>query len=271
LPQLFSTMPVLDDTPKTTVTLSAHAIAVQGARWIDCDIGLWNTKDGVCVACTNKPNDAQYTSNSNLFSPNTCAWECDSGFVRTGDTCAPCTTEPCPAGQYRGACSKTSHGACQPCTNRPSFAVFSGSASPFDSNSCPWKCAPTYFRREGACAACSTSTCPLGQFRGPCGESEDGACGACTTKPPNSEFSGGGIPFDKDQCPWVCMAGYFKKDGSCAACSAAPCDAGMYRSPCSPSQDGVCTQCTNAPAFATYTGPGSPFDSNTCSWRLVTA
>ena len=242
-------------------------VRIQGARWIDCDVGFWNTNGGACVSCTNKPDDAQYTSNANLFSPNTCAWECVTGFVRTGDVCVPCTTAPCAIGQYRGVCTKTAQGSCQPCTIRPPNSVFTGSGEPFDSNTCAWKCVVGFFRSPGGCSACSTSACPAGQYRLPCSESADGTCVPCTAKPANSDFTGAAIPYNHDQCPWACSPGFFKQGGACAVCSSSSCNVGMYRGPCSPEHDGACQQCTNAPENSVYVGAGTPYDSNSCAWR----
>jgi hypothetical protein len=61
--------------------------------------------DGLCVPCTVKPPNAQFSSSSG--SGDTCAWICNAGYYKDGTSCTECAP-----GTYSGTAGRT---ACQPC------------------------------------------------------------------------------------------------------------------------------------------------------------
>jgi hypothetical protein len=234
-------------------------------------IGSYNTEQGTCEPCTNKPPSSQYTSNSNPYAPNACAWACVVGFYKGNNLCLPCSTQICAIGQYRSACQATADSSCTPCTNsKPSNSDYSASGEPAAANNCAWTCSRGYFSNGGACSQCSGSQCAIGQYRSACSTNADGKCLACTNPiPPNAAYSAPGSPFDSNSCAWACNAGYYKNGNACPACSTTGCPVGQYRGSCSPDKDGACLACTRKPASSSFVGAGSLYNADTCAWACV--
>ena len=68
--------------------------------------------------------------------------------------------------------------------------------------------AGSYKSADGACLRCSTVSCPVGQYRGPCALHSDAVCRECTNqKPSHSFYTTSGIPYNVDNCSWACDAG----------------------------------------------------------------
>ena len=64
-----------------------------------------------------------------------------------------------------------------------------------------------------------------------------------------------------------CSSGYFRRSGSCLACSTKPCPVGKYRGECMPDRDSVCMSCTaSKPAHSHFTAGGIPSSLDNCSW-----
>jgi hypothetical protein len=56
---------------------------------------------------------------------------------------------------------------------------------------------------------CSTEPCDAGEYRMPCLPGVGAICTPCSnTIPANAVYNGPGRPFNSDNCPWQCAAGY---------------------------------------------------------------
>jgi len=44
---------------------------------------------------------------------------CNTGYFRFGSDCRPCSSDPCPVGQYRIPCTEGTNSYCTLCTNKP--------------------------------------------------------------------------------------------------------------------------------------------------------
>ena len=81
-------------------------------------------------------------------------------------------------------------------------------------------CAPGFFNSSGSCQRCSSLVCPVGQYRGKCGSSQDAVCRVCSNpKPAHAQFTTGGIPFDANNCSWACNDGYYRDLASSSSSS----------------------------------------------------
>ena len=73
------------------------------------------------------------------------------------------------------------------------------------------QCSEGYYKVAGeVCVACSDAQCPIGFYRGPCGEASDGACVPCTvrSKPAaDSSYISAGDPYYSNNCEWQCNSG----------------------------------------------------------------
>ena len=72
---------------------------------------------------------------------------------------------------------------------------------------------------------------------------------------------------DADHCGSRCVDGSFKRDSECVPCNPSPCDTGQYRGACGAASDAECGPCTSAPEHSVHSGPGVPFDSDSCAWE----
>ena len=138
--------------------------------------------------------------------------ECDKGFYSGsfGTTCSPCANEPCGVGFYRGVCDHETDARCLPCMGKPADSVYNSTGSPYNVDACSWTCKQGFYGKGAVCLPCSTSLCPAGQYRQACSASADAPCIACShTKPANSHWATGGLPFSSDNCQWACDTGYY--------------------------------------------------------------
>ncbi|MBR1544880.1 MAG: hypothetical protein IJ638_02980 [Alphaproteobacteria bacterium] len=75
-----------------------------------CGTGKYKSSsgNGSCSSCTNAPSYAHYTSGGG--SSNSCPWECNSGFIKSGNSCV------CPAGKtlVNGSCQSCDKGTYKP-------------------------------------------------------------------------------------------------------------------------------------------------------------
>jgi hypothetical protein len=183
-----------------------------------------------------------------------------------GTTCLPCTASSCPPGQYRGACTASADAPCVPCSTGPANSEYTGAGSPFDQNNCQWACSAGFRRSGDTCLACDSTACPTGEYRGVCTATGDGPCLPCTAKPANAVFTAGGIPYDRDNCPWACGAGFFRSGDVCMPCSRDSCPVGQYRGVCTATADAACVPCTVKPSDSNFVTGGQPFDQDKCQW-----
>jgi cysteine-rich repeat protein len=117
-----------------------------------------------------------------------------------------CDSSSCTVGKYRGRCDDASPGECVPCTTAPENTYYIGAGNPYNEDNCSWACNAGFYLSTGeGCLPCNTSSCPIGQFRGPCGTCAetkpgaecldflDGQCKLCTGLAANSRFSEPGV------------------------------------------------------------------------------
>jgi hypothetical protein len=89
--------------------------------------------NGKCSPCTNKPSDSYYTASSGEI-PDNCAWACNAGFYKDGDTAMSCTK--CKDGFYSTSPGKTACSPCGYCTEKGMYKSGCGKASAGDCVSC---------------------------------------------------------------------------------------------------------------------------------------
>jgi hypothetical protein len=144
--------------------------------------------------CTTRPSNSIYTSAGSPYNIDACTWSCVAGYYRADGACKLCSTMACPNGQYRGACTATADRPCLACTKKPANALFSSPGSPFDADSCEWKCDAGYYRSSGSCSACSSGGCSAGQYRTGCAQGSvvDSPCADCTNAPANAVYNSAG-------------------------------------------------------------------------------
>ena len=233
-----------------------------------CAVGLYNN-NGVCHPCLNLPPNSYFITDGGNYAYG-CGWICITGFYQSGLTCSLCTTGQCPVGQYRSSCGTYSDAGCLSCTTNPANSAFITAGSPSTSNDCFWSCNSGYYLSQSSegCIACTSSQCPVGHYRGPCGFSSDGECLLCTGNPANSLFTSPGSPSNQDNCAWSCIEGYYQdeQDPVCLTCKTDPCPIGQYRGVCTSRSDAICLPCTGGPVNSIFTSPGSPATSDNCSW-----
>ena len=111
----------------------------------------------------------------------------------------------------------------------------------------------------------------MGYYRTKCHhETNDGICVNCTNKPTGntSFYVSSGVPFDENNCSWVCTGPYWRNGSECSPCSVTTCPAGLYRGDCNIEYDAPCIPCTNPiPLNASYSTGGVPFDQDECGWQ----
>ena len=262
-----------------------------------CSIGMYRTlcvngsrNQSWCANCTNGPRQAIYTGQGYLN--NSCNFTCNHGYFRSADTCVLCNSSLCTPGMYRGPCGAYTNAPCLTCTNpKPPFSSYTSYCNAsFSDYSNPgklycalrttWVCNVGYYyfkdpvSQNCSCALCPSTVCNIGLYRSTCSGTSNGTCVSCTnTIPINSQYGSGGIPFNSNNCSWVCSKGYFIFGGGCKACNSSACPAGQYRGPCNNtgSEDAVCVPCVGAPPNGYYTygavhGPRSPDSAQSCNW-----
>ena len=175
-----------------------------------CGKGFYNNL-GICVACSNLPIHAYFTSDGGN-SQYGCTWSCNSGFYASTSGCFACSSDQCPVGHYRGDCTIYADSGCLTCTGSPANSIFTSSGSPYTSNNCAWACIVGYYLAGTLCTGCTSDSCPIGQYRGPCSASSDSVCLPCTGNPANSHFTTAGSQPNMNSCVWGCNLGYFQSD-----------------------------------------------------------
>ena len=183
----------------------------------DCGVGRFRTacsgtSAGTCTSCRNGPANATYTSEGsvNAAGAGDCAWTCNEGFYKDGNTCRACANQLCAPGSYRTGecshaagngfqcnacatncgigrartgCSGTSEGRCEACTNLPARASFTTQGQVNAVGSCSWACdTDARVSADGtSCTQCENTSCGAGKYRtGTCGADAKGyQCAAC--------------------------------------------------------------------------------------------
>ena len=237
-----------------------------------CPLGQYRNactaiSNGVCVACSNKPENSSYTSSGRVYNEKNCSWACNTGYFLSGSVCLACNISLCSIGFYRSQCLSTSDGICVECSNKPAEAIFNTPGSPYNQNNCGWTCNTSFFKNGTQCKPCNISLCAIGQYRSLCSPISDGLCIPCTNKPGNSSYTAPGVPYNQNLCVWICNLGYFTSNASCVACNSSSCYVGEYRGPCNQTLGAQCISCSNKPNSSYYISSGLPFNKNNCSWE----
>ena len=164
---------------------------------------------------------------------------CPSGYFSpilngaTNTKCVKCSNPICQSGQYQVECSAFADTECMPCGN-----------------------------------------CSIGYYLSGCTANVLGTCVPCTTKY-ESQCSGSSISLsmytgsgslNSDNCPWLCVATYFRYGSLCNPCTTSPCNAGYFRGNCSALSDAPCKPCSGLPNNAIFTSAGSPANVDNCQW-----
>ena len=234
-----------------------------------CSVGLYRracgtASNGECVACTNKPPiNTVYIAGSDTYNSSNCAWTCVAGTFRNSNTstCTECTLNiTCPPGSRKVNCSLVEDTLCTSCP-LGSYDVSDLGLPPSS---------PT-------CRNCTSSPCPIGQFRGPCFGRIDAFCSPCSNKPDNSIYLSSGFPFNNDNCSWRCAIGYSRVNDLCKICppgtygelgqdvpECRQCGKGSYSTLAGATSSALCVECT-AGKFSTTQGAGSPATCINCT------
>ena len=119
---------------------------------------------GTCASCSNAIPANSYYSTQGSVGTSDCGWRCDSNHYLSGGSCAACSNQSCPAGQYRsGSCSHEAGNG---------FGCYS-------------------------CGGCG-----VGFYLTGCGGASSGSCTACTNKPAgNYVYTTAG---SGNNCGYVC-------------------------------------------------------------------
>ena len=220
-----------------------------------CSIGNYRSAcvpdaDGICVSCSNLPDNAIFTTAGIPYDEDNCSWACLDGFYRhivsNSFVCVACQQpSSCPLGQYVLPCTSTENFLCTECP-------FVHAALYYIQGSCDFECASGYYRHEDACAACNINlTCLKGQILLGCTSAHDSSCVFCKA----------GVEYDAAE-PSASTA-------DCRNCSVTECNStGTFLAICSPTADSQCVPCTNKPLNSYYTSAGANYVNN-CSWRCM--
>ena len=173
------------------------------------------------------------------------------------------------------------------------------------SSSCA--CQPGYFSSNvkgstsAQCVRCSNLVCPVGQFAVPCSSHADAHCANCSPCPVGfyliscissmntscaacsnkyeylqcgSQISNYSLSFyigsgdtGLDDCPWQCVATYYRSGDTCKSCTTTSCAVGLYRTNCTLTSDGNCVSCSKLPENAHFTSSGLPMNVDNCKWE----
>lgn len=163
---------------------------------------------------------------------------CGADEYSTGSACKPCSGA-CADGSYQtAACSPTADRVCAPCTAIDHCSAVTCTSA--TDQTCT-SCADTYYLKQNACVACSTS-CPPGLTQSAaCSATADLVCTNCTVIPNCTALT---CTNATDQVCTACAQGFFLSNNACVACSGA-CAAGQYQTAaCSATADRTCASCT---------------------------
>ena len=233
-----------------------------------CSRTLYKDADGMCVPCTvcgeNEETLSLCTATTDAVcepltlcpdvvgkngirtSDEDCSYVCQSEqYMNATGHCVACTT--CDGVQVAlSPCSSSSDTVCSSCATPPTNGVIADYAS------CSIVCSAGHYEAEnGDCSVCNA--CGAGQVEvSGCNATQDTICADCVV-PANALMSS----FDTltNACLWTCLSGYYQTDAdACAQCS--PCEPGqLMLSPCSGTQDTVCTTChLTAPPNSFFVG-----------------
>ena len=190
---------------------------------LTCPIGQYSTvctptANSACQPCNNLPTNGVYTSAGQQGSPGSCQTGCAVGYWKQGSGCVACDTTSCAVGQYRSACTASANGQCVPCTKAPANAQYTSAGKPYGADACDWSCQTGYFLAGSVCSACSTLSCPVGQYSTVCTPAADSACQPCTNAPAHGIYTSAGKSGDPNSCQTGCAADYYADGAGCSGC-----------------------------------------------------
>ena len=215
----------------------------------------------VCDPCDNKDPNSEYVAE------NSCAWECNRDFYRSGGRCVRCTVE-CGDGQYlTGDCTPLTNTECVDCTNRPANAEYTSPGLTYDGNDCEFLCTgPRYYNAQTRrCDVCPVlGDCAVGQWlSGACSPTSTTQCVPCTNViPAASRYSGTGRRINS--CPFACIDMYYYNGivDDCILCDLEDsCVLGQsLTGECTPTSNPTCEDCQDIPDNASAVDLG-------CGWE----
>lgn len=208
-----------------------------------CPIGQYRqgcnqTSAGSCVSCTswgpsNNEDTATYTSAGTPFDQNTCTFQCDTGnYLRSDGVCTAIQGMPgnnCPLGQ-----KYISSLVCTTCSGVGEVAPVNAAYT--YAGLCAWSCNSGFYKSgPSSCTPCSNKAtkCTRGTYVSrECGGESDVVCSPCRdltdarySFPPSMDavatyrLQKKANDFTKESmCVWDCNAGYYKAEGTVAAC-----------------------------------------------------
>ena len=215
----------------------------------------------VCDPCDNRDPNSEYVAE------NSCAWECNRDFYRSGGRCVRCTVE-CGDGQYlTGDCTPLTNTECVDCTNRPANAEYTSPGLTYDGNDCEFLCTgPRYYNAQTRrCDVCPVlGDCAVGQWlSGACSPTSTTQCVPCTNViPAASRYSGTGRRINS--CPFACIDMYYYSGivDDCILCDLEDsCVLGQsLTGECTPTSNPTCEDCQDIPDNASAVDLG-------CGWE----
>ncbi|GAB5388538.1 MAG: hypothetical protein Alpg2KO_15060 [Alphaproteobacteria bacterium] len=221
------------------------------------------------TACSNKPNNSNYTSAGG--GSNACGWACVTDFYKSGSSCAAVGV---------GYFSANNNNSRTACTNKPSNSAYTTDGN--GANNCGWSCSSGHTQSGSSCFAnCSSGSSGGYSYSALThganqsvtrsvsitgGTQSRSATASCS----NGVVSIGGETIDSASC----QAGYSRSGNTCIqACgvdqyfngsSCVSVGTGYY----SAANNNDRTACSNKPSNSNYTSAGS--GSNACGWACVT-
>lgn len=129
-----------------------------------------------CIQCSTLSN----VPRTNYKYNESCKLHCLNGWIEHDNSCVDCTATNCMNGQYVNfpACD-----VCHTCTNKPTFAVYTGKGNVNDAISCPWQCDVGYYNEFnlGTCKPHSIVNCNEFQYKVVGNQFYDSECRECSS------------------------------------------------------------------------------------------
>ena len=208
------------------VECSVALVCPGGFESSDCTL----SGDSTCVACPSPGVPGSFA-----WLEEGCNFYCNSGYYSNGSACVRCGQNPCAPGTYAMGCTAYADSFCVSC--------FAPAGGPFEwVEGCEFRCSEGYYLDGGVvCVGCSSSLrCGPGMYESACTATEDSACVSCTSHCNVGTFEW------TNGCLFQCVGGYFLNGSCCVRCTDSACGAGMYRTACTASVDGVCASCVTS-------------------------
>jgi hypothetical protein len=191
----------------------------------NCAIGQY-ASGNTCYSCNSLPWNGYYTTRGS------CVWSCNSGYVKSGNTCVTSGYNYGTTGQCGASINSCVSGTFYDTTDYGNYAYWNCTGSNGNAVSC-----------SAFNSGYNTNNCTVGQYW------TGNMCLACTSKPSYAYYTNTGT------CDWSCDSGYYRSGNTCVSnFNNTTCSTGQYRS------GNVCYSCGTAPWNAYYTTTGS------CDW-----